>query len=315
MEPENEKISQKNEEENKRKDYREQNSCDEEFAIKEQSNCKKETGKKEQTNCKEEAEKKVQRKNRESDLEKALLMYKERNRSEAREEKILETIRKSKELFFLKEQQHPVSYFEFMFAQFHFIRKRWWVLQTFMLAIVSFLLPDIKDEVSLLRILSVIGVLFVVFMIPEFFRNKHYDCIQVEGTCLYSLRQIYSARMIWFGMMDMLLLICFCAVLRGNSCFAAEELMVQFLFPMLVAACICFGLLGSHTRSNEAAAIMSCFLWNAIWCFLIVNETVYQAITFPVWCVLFAFFLMLLAGAVYRTMHACNDVRAESTGP
>ena len=240
------------------------------------------------------------------ELEKELRMYKEQRAVVAKEEKILETIGKSKELFFLCEQQHPIHYVEFLIAQFQLIRKRWWVLQMLMLGLVFIILPNMQNKTSMIRILGVIGVLFVVLIIPEFWKNKSYDCMQIEGTCLYSLRQIYTARMIWFGVIDMFILTFFCMTIRGKLGLATVELFVQFLFPMLVAACICFGTLCSNIPANEGTAILFCLLWNVVWCFIILNEAVYEAITFPIWCALFVFFIAFLAGAVYKTVHDCN---------
>lgn len=240
------------------------------------------------------------------ELEKELRLYKEQRAVAVKEEKILETTRKSKEMFLLCEQEHSIHYFEFLIAQFRLIRKRWWILQTLMLGLVFIILPNMQDKASMLRVLGVIGVLFVVLIIPEFWKNKSYDCMQIEGTCLYSLRQIYTARMIWFGMVDMFILTCFCMTIYGKLGLATVELFVQFLFPMLVAACICFGTLCSNTSANEGIAILFCLLWNAVWCFIILNETVYKAITFPIWCALFVFFVAFLAGAVYKTIHDCN---------
>ncbi len=240
------------------------------------------------------------------ELEKELRMYKEQRKVLPKEENILETIEKSKEVFFLGEQEGSVHYFEFLMAQFRLIQKRWWVLQTLMLCLASIILPLVQSRIATLRILGVLGVLFVVLVIPEFWKNKHYDCMQVEGTCLYSLRQIYAARMIWFGMVDLLVLMVFCATISGTLGFRAAELLVQFLFPVLVAACICFGTLCSNRLANEGNAILGCLLWSAIWCFIILNETVYMAITVPVWCMLFGIFITFLIGAIYKTIHDCN---------
>ena len=240
------------------------------------------------------------------ELEKAIRMYKDQTTVVAKEEKLLETTRKSKEIFLFCEQQHSIEYFEFFIAQLRLIRKRWWVLQTLMLGLVFIILPNMQDKTSMIRILGVIGVLFVVLIIPEFWKNKSCNCMQIEGTCLYSLRQIYTARMIWFSMVDMFILTCFCIAIRGKLGLATVELFVQFLFPLLVAACICFGTLCSTIPANEGTAILFCLLWNAVWCFIMLNEAVYKAITFPIWCGLFVFFTAFLAGAVYKTIHDCN---------
>lgn len=241
------------------------------------------------------------------ELEKELRIYKEKKAASVREEHLLETLRKSKEIFLLCEQEHSICYFDFLLAQFRLIRKRWWVLQTLLLGLISIFLPRIQDKNSMFRILGVIGVLFVVLIIPEFWKNRKYNSMQVEGTCLYSLRQIYTARMVWFGMIDMFLLTCFCMMIRGKSGLAFAELLVQFLFPMLVAACICFGTLCRNTRASEGTAILLCLLWNTVWCLIILNGAVYKAITFPIWCAMFVFFIVLLAGNVYKTIYDCND--------
>ena len=179
-------------------------------------------------------------------------------------------------------------------------------MQTLMLGLVFIILPNMQNKTSMIRILGVIGVLFVVLIIPEFWKNKSCNCMQIEGTSFYSLRQIYTARMIWFGVIDMFILTCFCMTIRGKLGLATVELFVQFLFPMLVAACICFGTLCSNIPANEGTAILFCLLWNVVWCFIILNEAVYEAITFPIWCALFVFFIAFLAGAVYKTIHDCN---------
>ncbi len=242
------------------------------------------------------------------ELEKELKAYKSHCTISAREEKVWETIQKSQEAFVLSEKEQSISHLDFMLGQFRMMRKRWWLLQALMLGLVSGMLPYMQDQVYMMRILGVAGVLFVVLVIPEFWKNETYACMQVEGTCLYSLRQIYAARFIWFGMIDMFILIGFWMIVGGNSGLAAIEVFVQFLFPMLVAACICFGILCRKTLINETTAILFCLLWSAVWCFIILNEAVFKAITFPVWGVLFGFFLCFLARAVYKTVYDCNGV-------
>ena len=57
------------------------------------------------------------------DLEKQIEEYKKMIQSEPREEKIQETIRKSKEAFLLAEQQRMLTLHEFVWSQFKLIRK------------------------------------------------------------------------------------------------------------------------------------------------------------------------------------------------
>lgn len=240
------------------------------------------------------------------ELERMLKEVKDQVAMSTREEKIIETIQKSKEAFILAEQEQHIGYLEFVINQLYLIRKRWWLFQALLLGVAAITLPYMQDKVHMVRVLGVIGVLFVVLIIPEFWKNRNYGCMQVEGTCFYSLRQIYAARMLWIGVVDMFLLTCFCLVVRGNLLLATSEVLIQFLFPTLIASCICFGTLCGSRLLNEATAISFCLLWSGLWSVVILNETIYSAITLPVWTILFILSLVYLIAVIYRTIYSCN---------
>lgn len=66
-----------------------------------------------------------------------------------------------------------------------------------------------------------------------------------------------------------------------------SELVVQFLFPLCVTACICFGILCSKRSFSETVAIVLCVIWSALWLFIVLNENIYVMVTFPIWLMLF----------------------------
>ena len=91
--------------------------------------------------------------------------------------------------------------------------------------------------------MGVAGALFVILLIPELWKNRNCNSMEIEAAAYYSLRQIYAARLLLFGMTDVFLLTVFCLVSSFSLQIAMAELLTQFLFPMVVAACICFGIL------------------------------------------------------------------------
>lgn len=137
-------------------------------------------------------------------LEKMMQNYKTEAKVIPREEKILETIQKSKEIMMEVQSEHTMSYGAFLFSQFRLIRKRWWMLQAALLIVTFFLMNYLDDSEYLMRTIGTSSVLFIVMIIPEFWRNKESDSLQIEATCLYSLRQIYSARVFLIGVADVL---------------------------------------------------------------------------------------------------------------
>ena len=239
-------------------------------------------------------------------IEEQLKKYKETQKIIPNEQHLKETVRKSMEAYCSAEQEKQLTHWEFLWTELRLIRKRWWLLQTLLLCITAMLLPYALNNLYLVRMLGLIGVLFIVLIIPEFWKNKTCDCMQVEAACLYSLRQIYAARMFLFGIVDVFLISLFCVWIKKSINFVLPEILIHFLFPAVVAACICFGTLCSKRPVSEGTSIIFCLLWCAIWWTVISNEKIYSFITFPIWCILFGTAIVFLAGAIYKTIYDCN---------
>lgn len=242
-------------------------------------------------------------------LEERMETYKRKTVIRADEEKILDTIQKSKAAFYKKEQERMLTYMEFLWTQFGQLRKRWWLFQILLLTTAGFLLSSIQEEGGkyyMQRTIGVIGVLFVVFVIPELWKNRACCCMEIEASSYYSLKQIYAARLLLFGVVDVLLLTMFCETMKRSLCFTFTELLVQFLFPVVVTACICFGMLCNKYSAGEVVSIALCFIWSGIWWLILLNENIYEAIVLPVWLCLFGIAILFLAFAVYKTVCNCS---------
>lgn len=246
-------------------------------------------------------------------LEKELKDYGESIKVIPDEQKVTETIRKSMEAYCLAEQECFLTYWEFLWAQLRLIRKRWWLFQFLLLMLVWVVLPTIKTEQLVQRILGVVASLFIILIIPELWKNQTYQSMEIEATSYYSLRQIYAARMLLFGIVDIVLITLFCtsAAIRMDILFS--QLLVQFLFPMTVTTVICFGILCSKDPFSETTAMMMCIAWSAIWLVVILNEKIYAAITFPLWLTFIGIAFVFLAFMIYRTLYGFNNYWEEKS--
>lgn len=243
-------------------------------------------------------------------LKEQIEMYKRQETILPREEKILDTIKKSKEAFYKKEQERMLTYMEFLWSQFKQLKKRWWLFQMLLLATAGLLLPFMEREVGeyyVQRSIGVIGVLFVVLIIPELWKNRDCFCMEIEAAAYYTLKQIYAARLFLFGMVDVLLLTLFCGSIQKSLYFTFWELLVQFLFPMAVTACICFGMLCNKYAAGETVSVALCFIWSGIWWFILLNEKIYEAIIMPLWLCLFGMALLLFGFLIYTILKNCNQ--------
>lgn len=240
-------------------------------------------------------------------FEKKLYRYKESMKMIPDEIGIQETVKNSINAFCLSEQERLLSYWEFLWAQIGIIRKRWWLFQLMLLFALWLMLPSIDGELCVERTLGVMASLFVILIIPELWKNRTYQSMEIEATSYYSLRQIYSARMLLFGVVDVVLITLFCSFTFVAWGITLSQLLIHFLFPMVVTSCICFGFLCSKYSFSEAFAVLLCVGWSGVWWFIIMNESVYAAIIMPVWFGLLGIAIAFLMITAFRTVHYCNN--------
>lgn len=236
-----------------------------------------------------------------------LMIYKKKARLEPREMSIQKTVRRSKEIYFEAESREILAYHEFLWSQLHAIQKRWWILQFLLLLALWAALASEQEVRYVQRGMGVMATLFVILIIPELWKSRYSNSMEIEAVSYYSLRQIYAARMLLFGVADIFLLAAFCQAASLGLHMGLAELIVHFLFPLCVTSCICFGTLCSKRCFSETAAIALCMVWSALWLCIVLNENIYQRVTFPIWLGLLMLAIVCLAAIIYRTLKYCNQ--------
>ncbi len=214
-------------------------------------------------------------------IEEYLQEYARSNSIRPDESKMQETLQNAKQNFYESAAQKEVSYLEFIYEQTHYIRKRWWILQFFILFYTGWLLQGIKGPVKGQRPLGVLASLFVILLVPELWKNRNSNSLEIEGAACFSLRQIYAARLLVFIVVDSILLGVFAGVVTMTTSVSIFEMIFQFFLPMAVTCCICFRSLCSRYAASEYAACLLSMLWSYIWMLLIANEHVYLVISGP----------------------------------
>lgn len=240
-------------------------------------------------------------------LEKILNDYKEAMKTVPGEQNIRETVKKSISAYYSAEQECPLTYAEFLWAQLRLMRKRWWFFQTLLLSVLWAVLPSVQSQQRMQRIFGIIASLFIILIIPELWKSQTYHSMEIEAASYYSLRQIYAARILLFGTVDAVLIILFCGLTTITINILLSQLLIQFIFPMVVTATICFGILCSKYPFSETTAVMMCIVWSALWLLIVLNENIYAAITFPLWLTFIGIALVFLTFTIYRTLHYCRD--------
>ena len=199
------------------------------------------------------------------------------------EEKVMQTIAVSKAAFLSGEAEQMVSPGVFLFLQSKLIQKRWWFLQGLLLAFVCLFLCHMETDYLIRRALGLAGPLFVILILPELWKNRNFDAMEVECTTYYTIRSIYAARLTLFAVVDILLLSAFFAVASVFAKITVWEMLIQFVLPFNVTCCICFRTLYARSIRSEALAMLLCILWTGVWAMLIMSNAVYSMISVPIW--------------------------------
>ena len=238
-------------------------------------------------------------------IEEHLQEYARSNYIRPDESKLKETLQSAKQSFYKSAAQKEVSYLEFVFEQSRYIRKRWWMLQFLALFYTGWLLQETKEPSYMQRMLSVSASLFIIMMIPELWKNRSSNSVEIEGAACFSLRQIYTARMLTFTVVDIIFLSLFAGVITMTTSVSIIDMIVQFFLPMTVACCICFRCLCSRYASSEYMACFFSMLWSATWMLLVLNDRIYQAVSIPVWMAVCCVALLYLTYLVKKVINGC----------
>ncbi len=215
------------------------------------------------------------------------------------ESKIKDTVVSARNAFWEKKQN--MSYWDFLYEQTRYIRKRWWGLQLLVLFLAGVFVHEVQDVQLVSRMFGITASLFVILVIPELWKNRSSNAMEVEGAAYFSIRQIYSARLLVFAAVDGVLLTFFTAGLSMTGKVIIGELIIQFFLPMTVTCCICFRSLCSRFAESEYAACFLSLLWTAVWIRIVLSD-IYPSISGPVWAGICGLAVLYLTYTVRRIL-------------
>lgn len=207
-----------------------------------------------------------------------------------------------------KQSNMRSSYFEFLYEQSMFIKKKWWLMQGTVLMALWFILRDFDGSEYMGRIIGVLATVFVVLIIPEFWKNRRNSAVEIEKASFYSLRQICAARILLFAIVDFIMLMVFFIITYHTVQISIYSMIINFLIPFNVSGCICFRLLYSKCPESEYIAVFGSMVWITIWTAVVVNNSLYYAIAKPVWIGLVMLSFGYLVFLIKKSQMNCEKI-------
>ena len=223
-----------------------------------------------------------------------------------RENAVTRAVDNSIGVFYTSQMSGKLSYGEFFRIQVGLIEKRWWVFQGILLLGVWGILSLSSASQETQRAMSVAAALFVVLAMPEIWKNKASKSMEIEGTTYYTLRQVYSAKLIAFGLVDVLMLSGFCLITTSTQAISLFALLTQLVFPMLVATSICFFIFCGKKHLDEVIGIVVCMGVNSLWMLIVMREEIYEMITPGLWGLMLLLAVGFTVMSLWRVLKSSN---------
>lgn len=148
----------------------------------------------------------------------------------------------------------------FILSQVGFIRKRTWALQLLLfIAFITWISRQgaiLAENGAICILCACMAPLLVLINVGDFARIYHGGMLEVELATRYSLPKVIAARMLIFGIVDMLLLVAEAAVGAQVSQTALTVLLLYCLTPFCFVCVICMELLRRMNPTQFTQAIL-----------------------------------------------------------
>lgn len=201
----------------------------------------------------------------------------------AREEKIQQTIHAAVQSLLDVQAREPMGMGEFFVSQIRYVKKRWWLMQTILLAVLYWYVVNQTQAVFVRQALGTGGTLLIVLAIPELWKNLACGTMDIEFASMYTIRHVYCVRLILFSSVDLMLITLFCWAVSAVDALAIWDLTIQFILPVNVTACICLTCLYFPKVKSQAFPLVLCFGFASLWQKMVINEMAFQGISISAW--------------------------------
>lgn len=198
-------------------------------------------------------------------------------------------------------EECTISYFEFLYEQSKFIKKRWWVIQAGVLMMLWRILKEYGGAERMERMIGMSAALFAILIIPEIWKNHRCSAMEIEGACFYSLRQVCAAKILLFAIADLIMITIFFTVTFHTVQISVYEMTINFLVPFNISSCICFRLLCSRKQEMDYIAVLAIGIWTVVWMMIASQDLLYSMVAEPVWIGLLLLSFIYLVFCVYKS--------------
>ncbi len=242
------------------------------------------------------------KKNLEKDLHK---LYK--NVPPPKSSSIQDTILKVREIV-SETQCRGLTFWEFYFQQFGFIRKKVWIIQFLILLFCGLRLYSYPASMQVINLISSIAPLIYISTFTELSRTYTYKTVELELSTQYTLSQVMLSRISILGLMNILSLTILGIFVGIKTSLYAYEIFLYICVPFMIT---CFGCLWILNKFKNKESNYYCFAFGVFIMGIVSISTLYLpklyiSSSLWIWIVMLVIAMIGVAIQLYKLVINCN---------
>ena len=221
---------------------------------------------------------------------------------------IQETIIKVRRV--INEPQHSgLTFWEFYFQQFGFIRKKVWIIQFAILLFCGLGLYYYQGSIQVISLISSISPLIFLSGIIELSRTCNtYGTIEIELSTQYTLSQVMMSRVSILGLMNILSITILCVFVGTNTPLHPYAIFLYICVPFMVT---CFGCLWLLNRFKNKECNYYCFTLGIFIMIAVSMSTeflakIYIISSLWIWTIMLIISIIGSGIQIFKLVNSCN---------
>lgn len=219
---------------------------------------------------------------------------------------IQDTIVKVRQI--VSETQHnDLTFWQFYFQQFGFIRKKVWLIQFIILLFSTFKLYQ-SESTQVINLISSIAPLIFLSGITELSRTHTYGTMEIELSTQYTLKEILMSRISILGLINILSISILSIIVRTNTSLPLYTAFIYICVPFMLTS---FGSLYLLNKFKNKECNYYCFilgifimLSTSIWSAYFPN--LYTASSLFIWNILLIISIIGVSMQIHKLLNSCN---------
>ena len=202
-----------------------------------------------------------------------------------------------------------LTFWEFYFQQFGFIRKKIWIIQFAILLFCGLKLYYYSDSIQGVTLIASITPLIFLSGITELSRTYTYRTVELELSTQYTLKQVMMSRISILGIIDILSITLLGIMAKTSTLVNPYTIFLYICVPFMIT---CFGCLWILNRFKNKECNYYCFAFGVFTMIAVSMSTafapkLYIASSLWIWSIMLVIALIGVAIQIYKLANSYRE--------